>query len=233
MIATVKLLPVSRRLLIVAGIGPYTTIVLIQHSTLFLIKLTIMKKIFFMGFTAILLAGSACNIALSQNLNNSTNSDLPIGSENDSFSMQLNSIKKSDALRLNEVSSKAVRHFKQTYKNADSVKWSKLTDGKGGFGASFVSDGISTIVRYDLGGNYDCSFREYYEDNLPKQVRHQVKSVYYDFTIRFIKEVNMYDNTVYLITLEDKASWKHILVTEHKIVVLKEFSKTSKSSSGN
>jgi len=188
-----------------------------------------MKKIFFAGFTAILLASSAANVAVSQNLNNRAKSDLPIDSENDSFSLQLNSIKNSDVLRLNEVSSKAIRHFSKTYKNVDSARWSRLTDGKGGFGAYFTTDGIPTSVRYDKGGNYECSFREYFEDNLPREIRHRVKSDYYDFAIRFIKEVNMHDNTVYLITLEDKASWKNILVTEYKIVVLKEFFKTSHS----
>ena len=192
-----------------------------------------MKKILFLGFTAILLVSLASSIALSQNLYISTNSDLPIGSETDSFSMQLNSIKKSNVLRLNEVSSKAVRHFNRTYKNADAVIWTKLTDGNGGFGASFVSDGIPTSVRYDQGGNYEACFREYFDDNLPREIRHRVKSNYYDFAIRYTKEVNMLDNTIYIITLEDKVSWKNILVTEYKIVVLKEFSKTSKSSSGN
>jgi len=192
-----------------------------------------MKKIFFTGLIAILLACSATSYAVPQNLNNSAKPDQPIIPENDSLSLQLNSIKNSDVLRLNEVSSRAVRHFNRTYKNVDSVRWSRLTDGKGGFGACFVTDGIPSSVRYDKGGNYECRFREYFEDNLPRDIRHRVKSVYYDFTIRFIKEVNMLDNTVYLITLEDKSSWKHILVTENKIVVLQEFFKTSQGSPGN
>ena len=192
-----------------------------------------MKKKLYLGFTATLLASFAISVVFSQNLNNTPNLVPPIVSENDSFSSQINSIKNSDILRLNEVPSKAVRHFNKTYKNVDSLRWSKLRDGQGGFGAYFVTDGIPTTVRYDQGGNYECCFREYFEDNLPKMIRHQVKSVYYDFSIRFIKEVNMYDNTVYLITLEDTESWKHVLVTENKIVVLKEFLKTSPGKPGN
>jgi len=192
-----------------------------------------MKKILLLGFTAIFLASFATNVAVSQNLNTTPNAVPSILSEYDSFSTSMNSIKNSDVLRLNEVSSKAVRHFSKTYKNVDSVRWSRLRDDKGGFGAYFVTDGIPTTVRYDQGGNYECCFREYFEDKLPKQIRHQVKSVYYDFAIRFIKEVNMFDNTVYLVTLEDTTSWKHILVTENKIVVLKEFSKTSPGKPGN
>lgn len=184
-----------------------------------------MKKTFLTGFTAILLASSS-SIVVSQNLNNTAKPALPIVSENDSFSIQSNSIKNSHVLYLNEVSSKAIRHLNRTYKNVDSVKWSKLTDGKGGFAACFATEGIQTMVRYDKQGNFECCFREYFEDKLPREIRHRVKSLYYDFTICFIKEVTMYGNTVYIITLEDKASWKNILVTEYNIVVLIEFSKT-------
>ena len=192
-----------------------------------------MKKILFMSFTTILIASFAISVAVSQNLNITPKPDLPIVSENDTFSLKLNSIKSSDVLRLNEVSSKAVRHFSKTYKNVDSVTWSRLTDGRGGFGAYFATDGIPTSVRYDQGGNYESSFREYFEDNLPREVRHRVKRIYYDYAIRFVREVHMFNNIVYLITLEDRAGWKNIIVTDNKIDVLIEFSKASKSSSGN
>src|SRR5688572_18918308 len=103
-----------------------------------------MKKIFLTGFIVILLASSA-SVAVSQNLNVRPKADLPVDFQNDSFSLQLSSIKNSDVLRLNEVSSKAVRHFSKTYKNVDSAKWSRLSDGKGGFAASFTANGIPTI----------------------------------------------------------------------------------------
>lgn len=190
-------------------------------------------KIFLTGIIAILLASSATSVALSQNPNNKSNPTQPIASENDPYSSQLSSIKKPEIVHLNEVSSKAVRYFIKTYKNVDSVKWSRLTDGKGGFAASFSADGIPTIVLYDKSGNYEYCLREYFEDKLPREIRHRVKSTYYDFTICFIREVTMCDNTVYAITLEDPVSWKNILITEFKIVVLKEFLKTSPDSVGN
>ena len=192
-----------------------------------------MKKIIITGFIAALLAGSATSFAVPQNLNNSVKPVQPVVPEKDSLSLQLGEIKNLDILRLNEVSAKAVRHFNRTYRNVEGVKWARLADGDGGFGAYFSADGIRTNVRYDMRGNYECSFREYFEVNLPRNVRHRVKTVYYDFTIRFIKEVNILNNTVYLITLEDNASWKHILVTEYNIDVLIEFFKTAPGSPGN
>ncbi len=184
-----------------------------------------------MGFTVILHITSSY-FAVSQNLNNPAKPAPPNVSENDSFSFQLNSIKNSPVLYLNEVSSKAIRHFIRTYKNADSAKWSKLADGNGGFEVCFSTDGIPTRVKYDKAGNYVCCVREYFEDKLPKDIRHRVKSIYYDFVICYTKEVNMHDNTIYIITLEDKASWKNILVTEYTTEVLKEFSKTFQSNPG-
>ena len=192
-----------------------------------------MKKIFFTCVLAILLSSSATIVAVSQNLNNPAKDILPSVPAADSFSSQLSLIKNSNIVYLNEIPSKAIRHFNKTHKNVDSVIWSKITDGNGGFSARFVGDEIATSFRYDRRGNYECCLRDYFEDRLPQEIRHRVKSIYYDFTIFFIKEVIIDDITVYIITLEDKTSWKNILVTEDEIIVRKEFSKTSQSSYGN
>lgn len=186
-----------------------------------------MKKIFFTCFTAIFLAGTATSIVSSQDLNNTANLTPRVAPGKNSSSLQSNSTRNPGPLYLTEVASKAIRNFNKAYKNAGDAKWFKLTDGTDGFFAFFSNDGIQTRVFYDKKGNYYCSFRHYFEDKLPPAVRHRVKTIYYDFNIYHISEVNMNDKTVYAITLEDKTSWKKILVAEgEEIVIMEEFSKS-------
>jgi len=185
-----------------------------------------MKKIFFTCFTAIVLAGTATSIVSSQDLNNTAKLTPRVAPGKNSSSLQSNSTRNSGSLYPTEVASKAIRDFNKFYKNAGDAKWFRLTDGTDGFIAFFNSDGIQTRVLYDKKGNYYCSFRHYFEDKLPPAVRHRIKTIYYDFNIYHIIEVNMNDKTVYAIMLEDKTCWKQILVADgEEIVIMKEFSK--------
>jgi hypothetical protein len=184
-----------------------------------------MKKIFFISFAVIFLTGFATGVVAQQELNNTAKLNSSAILKNNSFYSQSNSKKSSGALYLNEVPSKAIRHFIQFYKNAGDAKWIKLTDGTDGFAACFVEDRIQTWVLYDKKGFYNFLFREYFEDKLPQNIRHRVKSIYYDFDIASVKEINMNDNTVYIITIENNACWKKILLSENEISVMEDISK--------
>lgn len=186
-----------------------------------------MKKKFFTCFTAIVLAGAATNVVSSQDLNNTAKLPSPVALEKNFYPLQQNSRRNPAPLHLNEVASKAIRDFNKFYKNAGDAKWFRLTDGTDGFVAFFNGDGIQTRVLYDKKGNYYCCFRHYFEDKLPPAVRHRIKTIYYDFNIYHITEVNMNNKTVFAIMIEDKTCWKQILVADgEEIVIMKEFSKS-------
>ena len=185
-----------------------------------------MKKIFFTCFSAILLAVAVS----SQGLSNTEKTPLLIMLENNSFSLKPNPTISERSLLLNEVTAKAIRNFNREYKNAVDAKWYRITheaNGIDGFRVVFTNDQAKSIAMYDKKGNYYCGFRSYFGDVLPKAIRHRVKTVYYDFDIRYTTEVNMNDKTTYVVTLEDKTSWKVIAVVDGgEMVVVKEFPKS-------
>lgn len=124
---------------------------------------------------------------------------------------------------LNEVSSKALRDFKRNHKNIAEVKWFQSSTG---FIAVFVTDGgIKSFNYYDDNGGFEYMLRYYKEEKLPKDVRHLVKSRYYDFDIYQVTEVTRNDKQAYVIKLQDKDHWKTIKVADNEIQILDEFLK--------
>lgn len=87
------------------------------------------------------------------------------------------------------------------------------------------SNSICNRISYDKRGNWHHTLRYLTEEHLPRDVRHRVKSTYYDFTIPCVIEVNTADKTGYVITLEGKTSWMTITVFEDEMKVLKDFKK--------
>jgi hypothetical protein len=128
----------------------------------------------------------------------------------------------SGALRLNEVHSKAVRSFNCEYKDATDAKWYHTADG---FVVYFKYKDVDTKVFYNKRGNHDCTVRYYNERVLPREVRHNVRSRYYDHNIYHVVEVSAAGTTGYLIKLEGKNSWMDIRVLDNEIDVLKEYTK--------
>jgi hypothetical protein len=67
--------------------------------------------------------------------------------------------------------------------------------------------------------------RYYNEEKLPREVRHLVKSNYYDFSIYHVSEFRSNGKTAYVVVLEDKTSWKKIKVVDSEFEIIGEFSK--------
>ena len=119
-----------------------------------------------------------------------------------------------------EVNNRALRDFEKKYKNVESVRWFKTDDG---FLVRFLSNGVLTNVFYTKKGNWFVRSKQYGEDLLPKDVRHLVKSEYYDFEIETIIEVNTIDKTAYVIVMHDSTSILELSVMDGEIVVRKSF----------
>jgi hypothetical protein len=86
-------------------------------------------------------------------------------------------------------------------------------------------DGIKNKVYYNKKGNYQCKVRNYYESRLPGEVRHMVKSNYYDFSIYCVVEISAKDKTAYVVKLENKTSWKTIKVVDNEMEVAEDYKK--------
>ena len=121
------------------------------------------------------------------------------------------------------VSSKALKNFNKSFKDAINTTWFEIKEG---YMAKFTRDDIETKVFYDRRGGWIGSVRNYQEDKLPKHVRHQVKSNYYDYNIFLVQEVTVGNTTAYLVKVEDKNSIKIIRVIDGEMDEYQAFQKS-------
>jgi hypothetical protein len=124
---------------------------------------------------------------------------------------------------LNEINTRVLRSFMATYWNATNPQWVKYAEG---FVVYFKSNSIQHRVYYDKSGILQCTIRQYFEKDLPRDIRHLVKSVYYDYSIFLIDEVTVDDKTSYVIKIEDKTSFKEIKIEDGDMEVTYEFVKS-------
>ena len=184
-----------------------------------------MKKAFFFGFTGLFFSWTITNVTYSQGSISTAKLKPQFSLEkNVPISKQLNSSKNSDFFLRNEINIKAVRNFTREYKNISDARWFKSANGE--FAVYFISENIPSVIYYNKKGDYEFMIRRYNEEKLPHEIRHLVKSNYYDFNIYHVTEISRNGKIVYGIKLEDKISWKTIKVVDDEMEVIEEYFKS-------
>ena len=122
------------------------------------------------------------------------------------------------------MSTKAVKNFSKTFKEVRNASWSETLDG---LKAEFMNENVTTKVYYDSKGRWIASVRSYDEANLPREIRHTVKSTYYDYDILHVQEITAGDKTAYLVKIEDETSIKTIRVTNDQMDEYISFQKSN------
>ncbi len=120
------------------------------------------------------------------------------------------------------INTNALKEFKKCFKDADKTSWYAIQHG---FLAKFTTNDVQTRVFYDLKGRWTATIRTYSQDKLPAEVRKQVRSNYYDYSIYVVNEIMVGDKTAYLVSIEDRESIKTICVTENEMDVYEDFKK--------
>lgn len=114
------------------------------------------------------------------------------------------------------------KKFVKQFPDGQDDTWTKTREG---FAVRFTVRGIVNRAYLDKRGNFDGLIRYYGEKDLPQDVRHQVKSTYYDYSIRLVQEVTRNGATAYLVTVEDKTTLKIIRVVDGEMDVREAFTK--------
>jgi len=128
-------------------------------------------------------------------------------------------------LHRRDVNSKAVRNFVRTHKNVFNEKWYKLP---GGFVARFLINDVDYRVDYDKKGNWFSTIRTYDESKLPKDIRHVVKSSYYDYSIILVREIERPSATfTYVVLLEGKTELINLRITNDEMDEWQKFKKSN------
>ena len=123
----------------------------------------------------------------------------------------------------NVVASKAIRNFSREFKGAVDTRW--ILSDEGGYIAKFIFKGVACRADYDYKGRRLVITRYYSEDKLPRDIRHQVKSTYYDFSIYRVAEFSLSNKTAYVVTLESDDSWIKVSVIDGTISELENYKK--------
>ena len=175
-----------------------------------------MKKFLLSSATAIILVFAAASNALAQNPPKSDVAKLEVSPK------ASNSATTATGEDMAVISSRAIKDFKKSFKLPAEERWFKIDNG---YIVKFVQDGIQSRVDYDNKGNWKATTRYYYEKQLPKDVRSQVKSVYYDYTITSVQELTFPNHLVYLINMEDEKSILIIRICDGEMDVYKDLKK--------
>ena len=128
------------------------------------------------------------------------------------------------ANKLAGISRKMAKNFTKAYSRAENIT---ISTGENDF--TFVScyvDGIRNRIAYDKKGHWHSTLRFYSEDELSRDVRHLVKSNYYDFSIAGVTEVKYNGKLAHVISLESKTEWKKLKVVDGEMEVMESFKKS-------
>jgi hypothetical protein len=122
------------------------------------------------------------------------------------------------------VNARVMRDFLKSYKNVSDEKWVELKDA---FVALFNLDEIDYQVAYAKNGNRIRTIRSYRENKLPQDIRHMVKSTYYDYAINVVQEIEKpRDPLVYIIQLIGNTEIIKLIVCDGEITKLQKFKKS-------
>src|SRR5436190_21052275 len=127
-------------------------------------------------------------------------------------------------LHRSDVNSKAARDFGKSYKHVSDENWYVAPDA---FCASFTADDIKYRVDYDKKGHWLHTIRTYDENKLPRDIRHLVKSSYYDYDITFVQEIEKPSkNFTYIVHLEGKTTLINLRVYDGEMEEWQKFEKS-------
>ena len=115
----------------------------------------------------------------------------------------------------------AVRATRDFWHRAGEQKEEHWYKSSRGYVAEYEAGPVKGRFVYNQKGDWAYSILTYGEKELPEEVRKEVRSSYYDYDIRWVKEVNEGDAVVYVVHLEDEASWKDVAVQDGEMRVLK------------
>jgi len=175
-----------------------------------------MKKFLQRSATAILLAIGAASSALAQNPPKTDVAKLEAGSTTSK------SATTATGEDMTVINSRAIKDFKRSFKLPANEQWYKIDNG---FIVKFMQDNIQHRADYDKKGNWKATTRYYSEKQLPKDVRSQVKSIYYDYTITSVQEFIFPANHVYMVNMEDEKTILIIRICDGEMDVYKELKK--------
>jgi hypothetical protein len=117
-----------------------------------------------------------------------------------------------------------IRSFLKTYKDVSDEKWIEVREG---FVAMFNYNDVDYQVAYTKKGNLLRTIRSYSEDKMPADLRHLVKSTYYDHAITRVHEIEIpLIPVTYVVQLAGKKELINLGIYDGEMEVMQKFNKS-------
>jgi hypothetical protein len=104
----------------------------------------------------------------------------------------------------NPISDKMLTAFKQTFPDAQQVRWAEQEDK---YIVNFRQGEILTKIEYDKEGEFVSSLRYYKEKNLPVSILCRLQKKYSDKKIFGVTEMTTEGSVEYYVKVEDAGNW--------------------------
>jgi hypothetical protein len=98
------------------------------------------------------------------------------------------------------VNSKVPKAFARSFKDAEKMSWYEVNQN---YLVNFIQNEQQNKALFTRTGSLVYHITYGYEKNLPKDIRHQIKSEYYDYQITRVFNVRQNRRDVWVINLED------------------------------
>ncbi|MES2645922.1 MAG: hypothetical protein V4717_03525 [Bacteroidota bacterium] len=124
------------------------------------------------------------------------------------------------SLKSSKMTARAFKDFSKTFKNVTNADW--VAGQTGGYIASFHQDESLNMVFYNDNGKYLYTIKRHTEKQLPKEIRHMVKTTYYDYAIIGAEEVLIDNKTIFLVHIKFDKYSKTIRIDENTMEAIEE-----------
>ncbi len=119
---------------------------------------------------------------------------------------------------------KAEKSFYKAYPEAIKVEWSTLSD-KTSMCRFYVHNNLHRAF-YTQNGQWVSTVSSYTGNKLDKKISDNVKSVYYNYDIVFVDQIDMTGNkTIYVVEIQNEKLIRKVRVENDEMEILQEFEK--------
>jgi hypothetical protein len=123
------------------------------------------------------------------------------------------------AVTMFRANERALTNFRKRFKDVPAEKWHV---GAETISASYVKDDVKTSVVYDHKGRWVRTENIYQSDNIPVAIIDQImRSQYRRYKINMVQEFFEGPNKFHVIHLEDKDSFKLVVLSENELGLYK------------
>jgi hypothetical protein len=146
-------------------------------------------------------------------------------SKNEQFTVRVNAADadKMALAGLKAANLKAFNHFSRHFKTASAIHVSAVADQTQ---IDFEVDSICNSVRYSSEGKWMFSLRWYDQSKLDNHIRSLVETSYAGyFASGYVAELKVFNNTAFLVMIENQDSWKRIRVVNGAAEIYEEYNK--------